>query len=84
MRSGFSAMRNRQAFWNNQRIGKTISGEFLDNFLKKTIIQNELANAKTFVLREEIKQILTQRKLRWNTIFIKSLILAQDERWRRA
>ena len=40
---------------NNERI----SGKFLDNFLKKTIIQNELANAKTFVLREEIKQILT-------------------------
>ena len=40
---------------NNERI----SGEFLDNFLKKTIIQNELANANVFVLREEIKQILT-------------------------
>ena len=47
------------SIWNNQRIGKTISGKFLDNFLKKTIIQNELANANVFVLREEIKQILT-------------------------
>ena len=28
-----------------------ISGEFLDNFLKKTIIQNELANANASVLR---------------------------------
>ena len=45
---------------NNERI----SGKFLDNFLKKTIIQNELANANVFVLREEIKQILTQRNLR--------------------
>ena len=42
---------------------RQFSGEFLDNFLKKTIIQNELANAKTFVLREEIKQILACRNL---------------------
>ena len=31
---------------NNERI----SGKFLDNFLKKTIIQNELANAKDVCL----------------------------------
>ena len=32
---------------------RQFSGEFLDNFLKKTIIQNELANANVFVLRNQ-------------------------------
>ena len=64
MRSGFLAMRNRKHFETISELVRQFSGEFLDNFLKKTIIQNELANAKTFVLREEIKQILAQRNLR--------------------
>ena len=59
MRSGFLAMRNRKHFETISELVRQFSGEFLDNFLKKTIIQNELANAKTFVLREKIKQILT-------------------------
>ena len=32
---------------------RQLAEKFLDNFLKKTIILNELANAKTFVLREK-------------------------------
>ena len=50
MRSGFLAMRNRKHFETISELVRQFSGEFLDNFLKKTIIQNELANAKRVCL----------------------------------
>ena len=60
-----------------------ISGEFLDNFLKKDNNSKRISEREMRLSWEE-QTILTQSDLRWNTIFIKSLILAQDERWRRA
>ena len=79
-----SIAENRQALFETiSKLVVQLAEKFLDNFLKKTIILNELANAKTFVLREN-QTILTQSNLSEDTILIKSLILAQDERWRRA
>ena len=53
-----------------------------DNFLK-TVIQIRIKTQLRLSERIVTFKKIFQRKLKY-TIFIKSLILAQDERWRRA